>query len=198
MMKPADAERISGYKVGGISPFGQKRKVPTVIEAGGEIRAATANAFLQVQKGTITNAGTLSAAGEALQTGDIVSRLVLGVLVGPQIGADHDAPRALVQPLGEGVEPGVVEPHPVDDGPVLAEAEQARLGIAGLGPGRDRAAFDEAEAEARQAAQGLAVLVQTRRQTDRIGQVQPRQLCSQDRVVRRRRRQRGQRQPLDR
>jgi Cys-tRNA(Pro)/Cys-tRNA(Cys) deacylase len=33
MMKPADAERASGYKVGGISPFGQMRKVPTVIEA---------------------------------------------------------------------------------------------------------------------------------------------------------------------
>ena len=32
MMKPADAERVTGYKVGGISPFGQKRKVPTVIE----------------------------------------------------------------------------------------------------------------------------------------------------------------------
>ena len=33
MMKPADAERITGFKVGGISPFGQIRKVPTVIEA---------------------------------------------------------------------------------------------------------------------------------------------------------------------
>lgn len=33
MMKPADAERLTGYKVGGISPFGQMRKVPTVIEA---------------------------------------------------------------------------------------------------------------------------------------------------------------------
>ncbi len=33
MMKPADAERVTGYKVGGISPFGQRRKVPTVIEA---------------------------------------------------------------------------------------------------------------------------------------------------------------------
>ncbi|MFI4982933.1 MAG: Cys-tRNA(Pro) deacylase [Nevskiales bacterium] len=32
MMVPADAERMSGYKVGGISPFGQKRKVRTVIE----------------------------------------------------------------------------------------------------------------------------------------------------------------------
>jgi Cys-tRNA(Pro)/Cys-tRNA(Cys) deacylase len=32
MMKPADAERITGFKVGGISPFGQKRDVPTVLE----------------------------------------------------------------------------------------------------------------------------------------------------------------------
>ena len=32
MMKPADAERITGYRVGGVSPFGQKRAVPTVID----------------------------------------------------------------------------------------------------------------------------------------------------------------------
>jgi Cys-tRNA(Pro)/Cys-tRNA(Cys) deacylase len=33
MMKPTDAERMTGYKVGGISPFGQARRVPIVIEA---------------------------------------------------------------------------------------------------------------------------------------------------------------------
>ena len=32
MMKPAEAERLTGYRIGGISPFGQRRKVPTAIE----------------------------------------------------------------------------------------------------------------------------------------------------------------------
>ncbi|MDP3854230.1 Cys-tRNA(Pro) deacylase [Phenylobacterium sp.] len=32
MMKPADAERVTGYKVGGVSPFGQKRAVPTLVD----------------------------------------------------------------------------------------------------------------------------------------------------------------------
>ena len=33
MMKPALAEKATGYVVGGISPFAQKKQVPTVFEA---------------------------------------------------------------------------------------------------------------------------------------------------------------------
>jgi Cys-tRNA(Pro)/Cys-tRNA(Cys) deacylase len=46
MMKPADAERLTGYKVGGNSPFGQMRKVPIAIE-----REALAHARVYVNGG---------------------------------------------------------------------------------------------------------------------------------------------------
>lgn len=33
MMQPAKAEKLTGYRVGGISPFGQKRAVPVLFDA---------------------------------------------------------------------------------------------------------------------------------------------------------------------
>ena len=39
MMKPADAERATGYRVGGISPFGQRRKAAAVMDDGAHAQA---------------------------------------------------------------------------------------------------------------------------------------------------------------
>lgn len=45
MMKPADAERVTGFKVGGVSPFGQKKRCPVVLDAGAaELTSAFVNA----------------------------------------------------------------------------------------------------------------------------------------------------------
>ncbi|MDB5620054.1 Cys-tRNA(Pro) deacylase [Tardiphaga sp.] len=46
MMRPADAERLTGYHVGGISPFAQKKRVPVAIE-----RAALAEATVYLNGG---------------------------------------------------------------------------------------------------------------------------------------------------
>lgn len=46
MMSPADAERLTGYKVGGISPFGQMKRVPVAFEA-----AALAHALVYMNGG---------------------------------------------------------------------------------------------------------------------------------------------------
>lgn len=67
MMKPADAERLTGYRVGGVSPFGQKRPVPTVVD-----EAALAHAQVFVNGGQ-------RGLQVRLAPGDIVSTLLAKV-----------------------------------------------------------------------------------------------------------------------
>ncbi len=46
MMPVPDAERITGYKVGGVSPFGQRKRLPTAVE-----EAALAQPYVFVNGG---------------------------------------------------------------------------------------------------------------------------------------------------
>ena len=60
--KPADAERFSGYKTGGIRPFGQTRKISAVIE-----KHALAKDLVYVNGGQ-RGAGSIASAGLGLGT----------------------------------------------------------------------------------------------------------------------------------
>ncbi|WP_334162278.1 Cys-tRNA(Pro) deacylase [Phenylobacterium sp.] len=68
MMKPADAERLTGYRVGGVSPFGQKKPVPTVLDA-----AAAGLAEVFVNGGQRGLQVRLAPAGIVRATGAIVA-----------------------------------------------------------------------------------------------------------------------------
>jgi Cys-tRNA(Pro)/Cys-tRNA(Cys) deacylase len=71
MMKPADAERASGYKVGGISPFGQTRPPRTAIE-----QQAMAHAAVFINGGQRGLQVRLSPADAVKALGAIVAPLV--------------------------------------------------------------------------------------------------------------------------
>jgi Cys-tRNA(Pro)/Cys-tRNA(Cys) deacylase len=71
MMKPADAERITGYHVGGISPFGQKKRVPVAIEA-----AAMGEALVYMNGGQRGLQVRLAPADAAKALGAAVAELV--------------------------------------------------------------------------------------------------------------------------
>lgn len=71
MMDPAKAERLTGYHTGGISPFGQKKRVPTAFDDG-------ASGFEEV----VINGGKrgmmvlLAPADAARVTGAVVTKII--------------------------------------------------------------------------------------------------------------------------
>lgn len=71
MMPPAQAERLTAYHVGGISPFGQKKPVPTMIEA-----AAQAEPYIFVNGGQRGLQVRLAPADVVRATSAIVTPLV--------------------------------------------------------------------------------------------------------------------------
>ena len=90
-----------------------------------------------------------SAVGEAGHAELIVGHPVGAVLVGADVDADDAGPAgALAHALEAALVAFIVEAEAVDDAFVGAQAEDARLRIAGLGERRDRTDLGETEAEA--------------------------------------------------
>ena len=79
----------------------------------------------------------------------------------------------------------VVEAKTIDQRLLAFDAEHTGLWVTGLGPRRDGADFDKAEAKAEQRADRRRVLVKARGQADRIGEVTAPEAYPQDRIVRR-------------
>jgi len=73
-----------------------------------------------------------------------------------------------VESIPDHVRPVVVEPHPVYQGFVLDEPEQARAGVSGLWFGGYPSDFDVAEPERREGTRYLRVLVEARGDADRV------------------------------
>ncbi|MNE02056.1 hypothetical protein D3C80_945190 [compost metagenome] len=95
---------------------------------------------------------------------------------GVEVLADVDAEDAAVfgctHTVEQVVDTQVVEAHAVDDRLGFRQAEQARLGVAWLRTRGDGTDLDKTETQLGEAVDGRAVFVQTRRQSDRVGEVQ--------------------------
>ena len=109
------------------------------------------------------------------QAGEIIVGRILirGVLVFPDVETDGAGEGLVGADVGDArVDARVVEAHAVDDCLVGDEPEQARLGIPRLRTRRDRADLDEAEAEPPERVDGVALLVEPRREADAVRKLQ--------------------------
>src|SRR5690606_32936677 len=103
----------------------------------------------------------------------LVDRHDLGLAdVDTHDGTDAGPPRARDSGCaGRGA--GIVEAHPIDDGPIRDQPEQPRTWIARLRTRRDRADLDVAETERAEPRDTTRLLVETRGESERCRELEP-------------------------
>lgn len=108
------------------------------------------------------------------QAGEVVvgGTLDRGVEVLADVDAEDAAVLRRTHVREQDVDAVVVEAHAIDDAPHLGQAEHARAGVARLRARRDRADLEEAETEAGEAVDRLAVLVEPGGEADAVGKAQ--------------------------
>jgi hypothetical protein len=88
------------------------------------------------------------------------------------VDAEHAVGSRVCEPAREGSGAFVVEPLPVDERAVERQAEESGARVAGLRQIRHRAHLDEAEAERGKLRRHAPVLIEARRDADRVGKTQ--------------------------
>ena len=117
---------------------------------------------------------------DSAEAGLVVGDRIGGVPVHPDIGANDAKPGPQpLQPCRHGVEAGIVEAHAIDQRLVGREPEQPGSRIADLWPGRDGTDLDGGKPLAQQGERCFRVLVEARRQPQRMGQLEAGQRRSQ-------------------
>ena len=165
-----------------------------IVERGGALQLAQAR---RVGRGNV-DGDVACDRRDRFDQADVVGGAVAGIPVGADVDPDDAAlGRPRRQPRQHRGLALAVEAEPVDHRLIGLEPEHARPRIAGLRQRRHRADLDEAEAQAEQRVRHLGVLVEARRDADRIGKVEPEGPHRQPRIIGRRPPPRGEFQGLD-
>ena len=112
--------------------------------------------------------------------GDPVARLLIGADIDSHQSGSTASRR---EAAAHDVEPFAVEAEAVDDGAVGAETEHARAWVATLRLRHDAADLNEAEAQAEQRVGHLRALVESCRQSDRVGEPTAEGINREPRIV---------------
>ena len=102
----------------------------------------------------------------------VISDRIAGVAVRAEIDPDYSRAGPASEALDHRIETAAIEPHPIDDRLIGFEAEDTRLRISRLRPGRYGSDLDKAKAEPKHRVRHAAILVIACSEPDRVGEIE--------------------------